>query len=400
MEFSTSPNFQQPEPPKLTKVQYFFSQPHQSFFILGIVTAIISMIIFGLMFKGVVSSSISPKLFHTYTLFFPTFLSFFVGFLFTTFPRFSATEPIKQESYNRIFFLLLLSTIAFFIGVVFNESLMVAGVVTFLLGQILAQYQLMKIYKISQALQKSDQFWILIGFTFGTISHILFLLSFIGIHSLENLAISLGFFNFLIFIAFSVAQRMIPFFSHLIIDKNPKVLASLAILFLLRSLLIEYGYIFEILAGVLLTLEIKRWKMIFFSSHSIVWILQLAILWLPIGLIIGGLSSMAEKFTDLSLLYLNIHLVALGFLMTVLIGFGTRVALGHSENQMVIDSFTEKLFYFTQVVVILRVLVSFSDLIGTNLMILFDISMFSWGVLFGVWSYKFFGVIAFGKKMS
>ena len=48
----------------------------------------------------------------------------------------------------------------------------------------------------------------------------------------------------------------------------------------------------------------------------------------------------------------------LGFLFTVLIGFGTRVTIGHSGNMMVATPYVKFLFIFTQVVVLVRLAVS------------------------------------------
>jgi uncharacterized protein involved in response to NO len=192
---------------------------------------------------------------------------------------------------------------------------------------------------------------------------------------------------------------MIPFFSHVMVDKNKKLLPTVYALF---SLFIAFevfdlkiGFFFLFVAGVVLAKEIKSWKLPFSNSEPILWILHLAIFWLPLGLILGAFSSLAEIIFDKSFIYLSLHLVMLGFVTTVLIGFGTRVTLGHSKNNMIIDKTTKILFYMTQVVVYFRVLYAFS---GSS--VLFDISVSLWLVLFIVWAIKYLPVLVVGKKIN
>ena len=89
------------------------------------------------------------------------------------------------------------------------------------------------------------------------------------------------------------------------------------------------------------------------------------------------------------------HLVALGFVTTVLIGFGTRVTLGHSGNMMITDEKTKILFYLTQIVVYMRLLYSV-----TATPFLFDITVVLWIVLFGGWAIKYMPALAFGKRVT
>jgi len=107
-----------------------------------------------------------------------------------------------------------------------------------------------------------------------------------------------------------------------------------------------------------------------------------------------------ELFYEISFLALDIHSLMLGFLLTVLIGFGTRVTLGHSGNMMFANKLTKFIFIWTQIVVLVRVLVSVVASLGMNFMILFDISITFWLVLFIVWSWKFLKVLTHGKKLN
>jgi uncharacterized protein involved in response to NO len=93
-------------------------------------------------------------------------------------------------------------------------------------------------------------------------------------------------------------------------------------------------------------------------------------------------------------------MLILGFVLTIMIGFGTRVTIGHSGNMMQADKWTTLLFYGTQVVVLLRILVSLVAALGWNFMVLFDITATAWLILFIGWAARFFAVLITGKKLT
>jgi len=382
-----------------TKQNYFFSQPHQPFFTLGIVNAILFMILFLLSYKGVVTLNITPNLFHSYSLIFGVFTSVFLGFLLTTFPRFSQTPALEKNIYVTNFTLLALGMLLFLLGSFTWKPFIYIGAFVVLGALAYTMAIFFQIYKNSPLPELHDQKWIMIGFGSGIFSNLLFLVGFLtGSELFLQLAKLMGVYLFLTITALSVGQRMIPFFSHVMIDKNKKLLPSVYALFALFIAFevfdLKIGFFFLFVAGIVLAKEIKSWKLPFANSQPILWILHLAIFWLPIGLILGAFSSLIEIIFEKDFIFLSLHLVMLGFLTTVLIGFGTRVTLGHSGNNMVIDKTTKILFYLTQVVVYFRALYAFS---GSS--VLFDISISLWLILFIVWSIKYLPVLINGKKI-
>lgn len=104
--------------------------------------------------------------------------------------------------------------------------------------------------------------------------------------------------------------------------------------------------------------------------------------------------------SGVSVLALDIHMLILGFVLTIVIGFGTRVTIGHSGNTMREDRYTTMLFYWTKVVVCLRILVSLAAAFGWDFMVLFDISATAWLILFAAWAFRFFAVLINGKKLQ
>ncbi len=382
------------------KLNYFFSQPHQPFFVWGVLNAILCMLLFLLSYKGIVVFDITPNFFHAYSLTFIVFTAFFQGFLLTTFPRFSQMPPLEQKIYTTNFTLLAVGTFLFFAGVFSFKIILYLGMIILLANQAYSLYVFYQIYKGSPSNDKYDQFWILIAFLSGLISNILIILATISQYlPLEEFGKQMGIYLYLLFVALSVAQRMIPFFSHVMIEKNRKLLRTIYILLALGLITnlspYPYGFVLFYVSGILLAKEIYRWKLPFKKADPILWILHLAIFWLPVGLLLGGIAELMGILMNQDFIFITIHLVMLGFVTTVLIGFGTRVTLGHSGNMMVTDNQTKMLFYMTQAVVYMRALYSFT---GTSF--LYDIAVALWLLLFIGWSIKYLPALAFGKKIK
>ena len=382
------------------KLNYFFSQPHQPFFVWGVLNAILCMLLFLLSYKGIVVFDITPNLFHAYSLTFIVFTAFFQGFLLTTFPRFSQMPPLEQKIYTTNFTLLAVGTFLFFAGVFSFKIILYLGMIILLANQAYSLYVFYQIYKGSPSSDKYDQFWILIAFLSGLISNILIITATISQYlPLEEFGKQMGIYLYLLFVALSVAQRMIPFFSHVMIEKNRKLLRTIYILLALGLITnlspYPYGFVLFYVSGILLAKEIYRWKLPFKKADPILWILHLAIFWLPVGLLLGGIAELMGILMNQNFIFITIHLVMLGFVTTVLIGFGTRVTLGHSGNMMVTDNQTKMLFYMTQAVVYMRALYSFT---GTSF--LYDIAVALWLLLFIGWSIKYLPALAFGKKIK
>jgi len=390
-------------------MEYFRSQPHQPFFILGITNALLMMALFGLSTKGFVVLEMSSLQFHAYSLIFTLFTHVFTGFLFTTFARFCQAQSINQKYYLNVFYAAALGSALFLLGAIAGKLLMFLGMALLFVSQLFIVLKLREIYISGTAQDKKDAFWILTANYFGLVGHLLFLFTaFSGSWSftpaLVNFTIMLSFYLYLIFLAFSVAQRMVPFFSHSFAQKNENFVKIIFVLFVLKTVMSTFDVkiaeiLLDLLLGLYMYLEFRRWELKPFASEPILWVLHLALFWLPVAFLLSALSLVGELFFNLSFYFLNIHLLALGFLTTVLIGFGTRVTLGHSGQSPHADKLAVKLFWFIQVVVVLRTLLSFNTAFGWGANFLFDISLSAWLILFLVWALRYGKVLMFGTKL-
>ena len=386
----------------MQKQNYFLSQPHQPFFILGIANAIVMVLVFALAHKGILSLELDTMTFHIYSLAFLLFNNVFLGFLFTTFPRFNQAQIIDKKVYTNIFYTNTLSSAMFILGNFLSIYIVLGSMLLTLLSQIYSVNILHKIYKEGMAPDKSDSFWILLANYFGLVGNVV-LISSIYQPSLQTFGAGITFYLYLIFLAFSVGQRMIPFFSHSFAQKDIHFVKVVFTLFIAKVLFSSFDIkIVEILIDLALATymarEFLKWELHPFNSPSILWVLHLALFWLPVAFLLSALSLIAELSMDISFYFLNIHLLALGFLTTVLIGFGTRVTLGHSGQAPHGNSFDTKLFWFIQVVVVLRALYSFNIAFDWGKEFIFDISFSAWLLLFILWGTRYASTLIFGKK--
>ena len=393
MQFSENP-----------KNKYFFSQPHQPFFVLAFVNAIITMVVFLLSIKGILFLALTPTSFHVYGLVYLMFTPAFFGFLFTTFPKFASTPIIEKKQYMRIFSLLYLGAILFLLGSIVSPFLSAISMVLVFSAHVMGILILKNIYITTTMEDRHDIFWILLSMGFGLLSHFLFIMAQIFYMPLMDLANDISIYLYLFLVTFSVAQRMVPFFSHCMVEKNDKLLkivfSLLLFHILLENIYTNSSFIVDFALAFVIGKELLSWKLPFPNPNPLLWILHIALYWIPVGFFLGGLSNFISLLSSIQFMALETHIIMLGFVLTILIGFGTRVTLGHSGNIMQADKWTTIIFYWTQVVIATRILVSLVSAFGWNIMVLFDISVAAWILMFILWGVRFFTVLIQGKKLT
>ncbi|MRJ03413.1 MAG: NnrS family protein [Epsilonproteobacteria bacterium] len=381
---------------------YLLSQPHQPFFLLGMVNAILFMVLFIPIYRGAIE--FEPKLFHAYSMIFLVFTNFFFGFLYTTFPRFSGTPPIEPKSYLSVLLLQLVATLSF-LATPFLYPAIYGAVLSVAFAFTLTLKLFYSIYR-ECSLPKRDQYWIIVALGIGWISNLLFLFYSIPCSCDKGVvylvAKNFGFYCYLIFLALVVALRMVPFFSHVMEWKRTRWLETAFLGLMVAHSFLESSYpkalfLPDLLAALLLARELRAIRLPR-SREPLLWVLHLALYWLALGLLVGSVISFFEGFFGWYSFSLPLHLVALGFLTTILIGFGTRVVLGHSGNLLRVDKGGVLIFYFTQVVLVGRILFSLAASFG-KVSPSFDISATLWILLFLAWLFKYGAVLATGKRI-
>lgn len=381
---------------------YFFSQPHQPFFLMGIFWAIVSITLFASGYTGKLEMAVDVAFFHFYTLVYIVFTHLFFGFLFTTFARFCATAPIEKKRYITIWTLFETGTILFLLAS--HSFLILASMIVLLSAHILGFLELLSIFLKAKNPYKEDPKWMLWALGLGLFSH---LLAIIWLQSaapmLLELAKMIGFYLYLIFLTFAVAQRMVPFFSHSQAPRNPYLLGIIFSLFLLRALaalleLAPFVIAFDMTLGTFCLYEFRRWELRTLSSPPILWILHVGLYWFVAAFFIDALAWFVQMQYAITTLYAGVHAFALGFLTTILIGFGSRVTLGHSGQRPHADTLTQMLFYFTFFVLFSRLALSLSHALSLYIEPFLWLSALSWIILFALWAARYAKVLLFGSE--
>ncbi len=380
MNFSTKPNnFFIPVKEKWW--DRFTSQAHQLYFTSAIFFAITVMVLTFISFLGKIPLEFS--LIHSFGLNYAVFTNAFLGFLITVIPKYNASEVISKNRY-------LISWFSFQIGVVLS-------LIGFpILGKIIVSFTMFYFVKIFYEIikkgripNKKDSIFINLVFLFGAI----FLL--LEVVFQTNLSL-LIFFAYLISLVFLVALRMVPAFYSAYMQiaqwEKPKYIREISVtIFLILGLSLEFELqivkIVTFIAMVFFGYIVFKLN-IYKKTPAIISILVLSFIWFEIGFIILFIESIFNLYS----LKLALHIFALGFVTTLLIGFGSRVVMGHAipAQRIVADKLTIFIFVLTQIVVLSRITASILFLENSNIFMGFlHLSSMLWIVLFLIWSFRY-----------
>lgn len=411
--FSTSPQDTITEKDNFFKLWYkkFSSQPHQAFFSSGVLFLLLFICVVFLSYSNIINPKVSLLTFHAYALIYIVFIQFFLGFLFVVFPRFLMQAEIASQVYMKQFFAYFIGSFLFFIAIFVSESLTILASFIVFVAQLFSFRTLFNIHKKSLIKVKEDTKWVLISFSFGLLSNLLFIISFIDFqysYLLKQIGVYSGFYLFLFMLIFSIAQRMVPFFTsakipNYVINKSKYLLEVVFILLLLKVIFLVIGktqlnLICDIPLFIIFTKEFIKWKIDYRKVTAIMWVLFLALYWIPIGFFVSSIESILYIFnSEFVFEKAVIHIFALGFFCTILLGFGTRVILGHSGNTPTANKFTSLIYLLFQVVVLFRVFTAFSINWDFDYQVMINISVILFLILFIPWGVKYLPYLLKGK---
>ena len=389
----------------------FSSQPHQPFFSSGIFFFILFMALFVASYSNILTLDKSVLTYHAYTMIFVIFIQFFLGFLFVVFPRFLMQAEVSKKDYMNQFFVYFISSVGIFLTLIFYSKLTILFQFSLFVIQIFSFILLFKIHKKSLMKVKEDTKWVLIAFFVGLISHFLFIVSSLEFEYsflVSKIAINSGFYLFLFMIVFTISQRMIPFFTtakapDYKINKSPKLLETIFSLLVLKVVLLTFdnvklNLIADVPLFILIVKELIKWKLPTFKVPAIMWVLYLGLYWIPVAFFISIIeSTMAFISPEIFFEKVVIHTIALGYFVTVLLGFGTRVILGHSGSTPHANNFAIFIFVSIQVITLLRIFASFSTNLGLNYQFLLNLTAILLVIGLLLWSSKYITILLKGK---
>jgi uncharacterized protein involved in response to NO len=389
----------------------FSSQPHQPFFTSGIFFFILFMGLFIASYSNILTLDSSVLKFHAYSMIFVIFIQFFLGFLFVVFPRFLAQAEIQTKVYMNQFMLYFISSLGILLTLIFYSKATFIFQILMLIAQIMSFKLLYSIHKKSLVPIKEDTKWILIAFFAGIINHGLFIISNLNFpysYEVSKFAINGGFYLFIFMIIFTISQRMIPFFTtakapNYKINKSQNILKLVFVFLALKVVLLSFdnvkiNLIADIPLFLIITKELIKWKLPLLKVPAIMWVLYLGLYWIPVAFGISIIESLMA-FYDPNIIFEKavIHTLALGYFITLLVGFGTRVILGHSGSTIHANNFAIFIFISVQIIVILRIFTSFSLNFGFDYVALLNLTASLLIIGLFLWSSKYIVILIKGK---
>lgn len=389
-----------PEPPKTTALQNLQAQPHRIFFFAGVVQGLLFVSLIGLNYAGLISLKADVGLYHAFAMTFIVFTQFFAGFLLTTFPRYLSRPSASQKEYMPIVWLINGGGILFVALSFVSKMALIAPMLIILAGYVKLCLCLLDFQTKSTVANKADTTWMLRSFALGALGHVLFILDLFVPSYTYALALGVSFYLYLFLIVLIVSQKMMPFFAANTImgytmNKSKYFLHFIVVALILKVVLEALNvnaFVADCALFGIITYELLKWRLPFRKSPPILWVLFLSIWWVPVGF---GLF-VVQDFSALlgAPIYLEkspLHALALGYFTTVLIGFGTRVILGHSGRTPKADAYAITLFGLIQAMALIRVIAGIFPQIG-YLHAVLTVAVL-WIVIFGLWSKRYIHIL-------
>ena len=389
-----------PEPPKTTALQNLQAQPHRIFFFAGVVQGLLFVSLIGLNYAGLISLKADVGLYHAFAMTFIVFTQFFAGFLLTTFPRYLSRPSASQKEYMPIVWLINGGGILFVALSFISKMALIAPMLIILAGYVKLCLCLLDFQTKSTVANKADTTWMLRSFALGALGHVLFILDLFIPSYTYALALGVSFYLYLFLIVLIVSQKMMPFFAANTImgytmNKSKYFLHFIVVALILKVVLEALNvnaFVADCALFGIITYELLKWRLPFRKSPPILWVLFLSIWWVPVGF---GLF-VVQDFSALlgAPIYLEkspLHALALGYFTTVLIGFGTRVILGHSGRTPKADAYAVTLFGLIQAMALIRVIAGIFPQIG-YLHAVLTVAVL-WVVIFGLWSKRYIHIL-------
>jgi uncharacterized protein involved in response to NO len=359
---------------RLTRWQVFTAAPHRVAFLCGLASMVASSAWWGLhlvaRYTGVplfaLDLAVAPIWAHSFLTLFTIFPTFFLGFLFTTYPRWMNGPLVPRVTYVASPLLLTAATAAWVAGVHVGIGLQVAAAAIAAIGLATALVALLRVLVdaekvVSHAVVTGAAFAVgvvcVAGFGYGIWTGSDFVLHF---------AVRAALWGFLLPVFFAVCHRMVPFFSQGVVPgylpwRPVWVLVAVVALAWLRLLLGTAGSLqalpfVDAALFVLTALCALRWTSLKARGNALLWTLYAGFAWLPVAMLLQTLRDASFLVSgEWALGRAPIHALGMGFFAGMLVAMVTRVTQGHSGRPLAMDRATLACFAGVQAAAVARV---------------------------------------------
>ncbi len=345
-----------------------FVAPHRTGFLLGSLLLLASLGWWAVEMiarqRGVALGMATPAMFlHGYLMLYGFFPLFMLGFIYTAGPRWLGVSPPSLPSYVPVMLgyasgtLLVLAggwlPVLLSIGILLH-AVSWTGALALWLGRIHA----------SQAPERKHASLIAAAFALGLLGQILALLwSASQGFSAWQASVDIGLWGFLLPVFLVVCHRMVPFFSSNVLMPyaiwNPH-----SLLFTLVGLAWAHGALalsgwmswpVDLVFAGILGYTVWRWGLIRSFKVPLLAMLHTSLAWSAVALALYALQGLIAMGGTYLWGFAPLHALTLGFFATMLLGFVTRVSLGHSGQPLVAGRLAWTLYWLVHGIALTRV---------------------------------------------
>ncbi len=347
-----------------------FIAPHRTGFLLGTLVFIAALLWWTLEIvarqsgAGSVFSTAMPAMFlHGYLMLYGFFPLFMLGFIYTAGPRWLGVPPPRLAAYVPVMVgyaagsLLVLASVRFAFLLPFGialHALAWSGALALWIGRM----------RESKAPDRWHAALVASAFALGLCGQACALLWSSGIApALWQTSVEIGLWGFLLPVFLTVCHRMLPFFSSSVLApytiwNPPQLLFALVGLSWAHGALALFGvatWPVDLPFAALLATTSWRWGLVRSFKVPLLAMLHAAFAWASLALALYAAQGIAAALGHAILGFAPLHALTLGFFATMLLGFVTRVSLGHSGRPLVAGRFAWTLYWMMHGVAATRV---------------------------------------------
>lgn len=347
--------------------------PHRPLFLAGALAVLTSMAWWALELASLrfgwhrwPQSPVPPGWVHAMLTQYGMLPMFMFGFLLTTFPRWLNRPSIRPKRYVAVAGSVFAGYLLSHVGLLGLPWLLRLGVALMLAGYLTGVATLAGVLYAAE--QRNQHAWsCLAGLGMGALGLVAFLAFLFGAPAAcARLAIKLGTFGLLVPVYFSVAHRMVAFFSG-------NVAPGYTVRRPTWSLPTMWPLLLAHLALDLAHAQAWLWLVdaplaLLFGGHALAWqpwkamrpgllaVLHIAFAWLPIAFVLYTVQSLYLCLGHAPVLGLApLHVLTIGYFGSMLVAMVTRVTQGHSGRPLQMGAVAWACFVLLQGVVVVRV---------------------------------------------
>ncbi|QLG87763.1 NnrS family protein [Chitinibacter bivalviorum] len=374
------------------------SAPHRLGFLAGSILLLLSFLFWGVEIAARgwlnIQAEIPAMFWHGYVMTYAFFPLFMLGFIYTAGPRWLNVQSPTLKQYAPVLLVYACGGVACLAGRWFS-GLMIFGIALHFLAWLLAISLWWLAISRSKVLDKQHAIAVGLAFCMGSVGMgaALYWIATAQIGAWAW-AINIGIWGFLLPVFLVVSHRMIPFFSgNAIAPYSPwrpmGLLYTMGGLLLVR-IVIKGFQVNTLAVDALLAAGLMytswRWQLLRSFQVKLLAMLHAAFFWAGIALALFTIGDVLQMFDLPSLGFAPLHALTLGFFCTMLLGFVTRVTLGHSGRPLMAGGVAWVAYWAMHGVALARVLGEMIPVWQSGLYLLAALSaivaLLSWGKVY------------------